>query len=148
MKAETNAWDRNCSRITMASSQQQQPCGRYVYWSDMETLALLSIIEGMGVVSQLDAKRQRNAHIFEAARVQMARRGFFRPIQQIRYRWKTLKSLYHKQKAAAAAGECRRRGRGVLVSHDGGVLVSGRAVPVSGGGVACWVGMHTTAATA
>ncbi|CAN0272940.1 unnamed protein product [Lampetra fluviatilis] len=89
----------------MASSQQQQqPCGRYVYWSDMETLALLSIIEGMGVVSQLDAKRQRNAHIFEAARVQMARRGFFRPIQQIRYRWKTLKSLYHKQKAAAAAG--------------------------------------------
>ncbi|XP_061429371.1 uncharacterized protein LOC133355945 isoform X2 [Lethenteron reissneri] len=105
MKAESNAWDRNCNRITMASSQQQQqPCGRYVYWSDMETLALLSIIEGMGVVSQLDAKRQRNAHIFEAARVQMARRGFFRPIQQIRYRWKTLKSLYHKQKAAAAAG--------------------------------------------
>nr|XP_032830431.1 uncharacterized protein LOC116954103 isoform X1 [Petromyzon marinus]XP_032830432.1 uncharacterized protein LOC116954103 isoform X1 [Petromyzon marinus]XP_032830433.1 uncharacterized protein LOC116954103 isoform X1 [Petromyzon marinus] len=109
MKAETNAWDGNCNRITMASSQQQQqqqqqPCGRYVYWSDMETLALLSIIEGMGVVSQLDAKRQRNAHIFEVARMQMARRGFFRPIQQIRYRWKTLKSLYHKQKAAAAAG--------------------------------------------
>ncbi|XP_006001511.1 uncharacterized protein LOC102360760 [Latimeria chalumnae] len=79
--------------------RQREQTGERSWWSEEETRALLAIISDMGVVEALTRKRQRNAAIFGHIHAALKVQGISRSMNQIRMRWKTLKTMYRKEKS-------------------------------------------------
>ncbi|XP_061432552.1 uncharacterized protein LOC133358314 [Lethenteron reissneri] len=83
---------------------KKKPRTRYrqpVYWSADESRAIIAIISDLGVVAELDKKRQRNFAIFEQVRQLLSARGIYRTIPQVREKWKKLKEKFLAAKARA-----------------------------------------------
>ncbi|XP_058882648.1 uncharacterized protein LOC117416047 isoform X1 [Acipenser ruthenus] len=70
------------------------------WWSEGDTFALLALIEELGLVRELDKKRQRNDSHFKRLRYTLAKRNIDFTVNQIRNRWKSLKHKYRKIKTA------------------------------------------------
>lgn len=68
------------------------------WWTEPDTFAMLALIERMGLVHELDKKRQRNESLFRHLRMNLAKRGIHFTVTQIRNRWKSLKHKYRKIK--------------------------------------------------
>ncbi|XP_041092173.1 uncharacterized protein LOC121304829 [Polyodon spathula] len=68
------------------------------WWSEGDTFALLALIEELGLVRELDKKRQRNDSHFKRLRHTLAKRNIDFTVNQIRNRWKSLKHKYRKIK--------------------------------------------------
>ncbi|XP_059370734.1 uncharacterized protein LOC132108162 isoform X2 [Carassius carassius] len=71
------------------------------WWTEPDTFAMLALIEQMGLVHELDKKRQRNESLFRRLRLCLAKRGIHFTVTQIRNRWKSLKHKYRKIKLAS-----------------------------------------------
>ncbi|XP_051965607.1 uncharacterized protein LOC127631504 [Xyrauchen texanus] len=71
------------------------------WWTEPDTFAMLALIEQMGLVHELDKKRQRNESLFRHLRLSLAKRGIHFTVTQIRNRWKSLKHKYRKIKLAS-----------------------------------------------
>ncbi|XP_026112853.1 uncharacterized protein LOC113091501 isoform X2 [Carassius auratus] len=71
------------------------------WWTEPDTFAMLALIEQMGLVHELDKKRQRNESLFRRLRLCLAKRGINFTVTQIRNRWKSLKHKYRKIKLAS-----------------------------------------------
>lgn len=71
------------------------------WWTEPDTFAMLALIEQMGLVHELDKKRQRNESLFRRLRLSLAKRGIHFTVTQIRNRWKSLKHKYRKIKLAS-----------------------------------------------
>ncbi|XP_051521949.1 uncharacterized protein si:ch211-116o3.5 isoform X2 [Myxocyprinus asiaticus] len=71
------------------------------WWTEPDTFAMLALIEQMGLVHELDKKRQRNESLFRQLRLSLAKRGIHFTVTQIRNRWKSLKHKYRKIKLAS-----------------------------------------------
>lgn len=71
------------------------------WWTEPDTFAMLALIERMGLVHELDKKRQRNESLFRRLRMNLAKRGIHFTVTQIRNRWKSLKHKYRKIKLAS-----------------------------------------------
>lgn len=71
------------------------------WWTEPDTFAMLALIEQMGLVHELDKKRQRNESLFRRLRLSLAKRGINFTVTQIRNRWKSLKHKYRKIKLAS-----------------------------------------------
>nr|XP_055052011.1 uncharacterized protein si:ch211-116o3.5 isoform X2 [Misgurnus anguillicaudatus] len=71
------------------------------WWTEPDTFTMLALIERMGLVHELDKKRQRNESLFRRLRLSLAKRGIHFTVTQIRNRWKSLKHKYRKIKLAS-----------------------------------------------
>ncbi|KAI7800751.1 uncharacterized protein si:ch211-116o3.5 [Triplophysa rosa] len=71
------------------------------WWTEPDTFAMLALIERMGLVHELDKKRQRNESLFRRLRMNLTKRGIHFTVTQIRNRWKSLKHKYRKIKLAS-----------------------------------------------
>ncbi|TRY89411.1 hypothetical protein DNTS_010814 [Danionella cerebrum] len=71
------------------------------WWTEPDTFAMLALIEQMGLVHELDKKRQRNESLFRRLRLCLSKRGILFSATQIRNRWKSLKHKYRKIKLAS-----------------------------------------------
>lgn len=71
------------------------------WWTEPDTFAMLALIEQMGLVHELDKKRQRNESLFRRLKLSLAKRGIHFTVTQIRNRWKSLKHKYRKIKLAS-----------------------------------------------
>ncbi|XP_073673993.1 uncharacterized protein [Garra rufa] len=71
------------------------------WWTEPDTFAMLALIEQMGLVHELDKKRQRNESLFRRLRLSLSKRGIHFTVTQIRNRWKSLKHKYRKIKLAS-----------------------------------------------
>lgn len=70
------------------------------WWTEPDTFAMLSLIEQLDLVRELDKKRQRNESHFRRLRQSLAKRDIHFTVNQIRNRWKSLKHKYRKIKMA------------------------------------------------
>ncbi|XP_036413603.1 uncharacterized protein si:ch211-116o3.5 [Colossoma macropomum] len=70
------------------------------WWTEPDTFAMLTLIEQLDLVRELDKKRQRNESHFRRLRQSLAKRDIHFTVNQIRNRWKSLKHKYRKIKLA------------------------------------------------
>lgn len=70
------------------------------WWTESDTFAMLTLIQQLDLVHELDKKRQRNHSHFRRLRSDLARRDIHFTVNQIRNRWKSLKHKYRKIKMA------------------------------------------------
>ena len=78
-----------------------------VLWSDAEVSTLLGFITDIDAVKMLDGKRQRNEKVFAKLHEMMKDRGMDKSLQQIRCKYKKMKSIYLKEKTKCTkSGEC------------------------------------------
>ncbi|XP_026873364.2 uncharacterized protein si:ch211-116o3.5 isoform X2 [Electrophorus electricus] len=71
------------------------------WWTESDTFAMLTLIEQLDLVRELDKKRQRNDSHFRRLRQALAKRDVHFTVNQIRNRWKSLKHKYRKIKLAS-----------------------------------------------
>ncbi|XP_031429810.2 uncharacterized protein LOC105909759 isoform X2 [Clupea harengus] len=71
------------------------------WWTETDTFAMLTLIEQLDLVHELDKKRQRNDSHFRRLRHSLAKRHIHFTVNQIRNRWKSLKHKYRKIKTAS-----------------------------------------------
>ncbi|KAG9264851.1 hypothetical protein AMEX_G21186 [Astyanax mexicanus] len=70
------------------------------WWTEPDTFTMLTLIEQLDLVRELDKKRQRNESHFRRLRQSLAKQDIHFTINQIRNRWKSLKHKYRKIKLA------------------------------------------------
>ncbi|CAM4575287.1 unnamed protein product [Leuciscus chuanchicus] len=67
-------------------------------WSATETNVLISILKEQNIIERLDGRKFRNTDLFKNVHDKLKEVGVDRTVEQIRNRWKTLKSAYYKAK--------------------------------------------------
>lgn len=82
----------------MASSKKAQ------FWSERETMVMLRILEEMDIMKCLDGRKNRNGEIFKRVAERMGEEGYTRSPEQVRTRWKILKSSYYRAKIQNTSG--------------------------------------------
>uniref|UniRef100_UPI00358F3A39 zinc finger protein with KRAB and SCAN domains 2-like isoform X2 n=1 Tax=Myxine glutinosa TaxID=7769 RepID=UPI00358F3A39 len=72
---------------------------RLTWWTDSETRTLISLIEDQGMVELCTGKRLQNSDVYQRLSSLLAERGFHRPSEQVRARWKKLKFWYNRDRS-------------------------------------------------
>ncbi|KAK7925646.1 hypothetical protein WMY93_007956 [Mugilogobius chulae] len=67
-------------------------------WSVSDTNTLLELLKEMKIVQRLDGRKVRNNELFIQVHERLKEAGIERTIEQIKNRWKSLKSAYYKAK--------------------------------------------------
>ena len=67
-------------------------------WDVGETELLLEILKELDMKKCLDGRKVRNDTLFKVAHRRMTAAGFHRSVDQLKIRWKVLKSAYYKYK--------------------------------------------------
>ncbi|RXN07846.1 zinc finger and SCAN domain-containing 29-like protein [Labeo rohita] len=68
------------------------------FWSEEETDFLLQTLKEMNIDRYRDGRKHRNSLIFRKVCARHKEAGFARSCDQVKHRWKTLKSIYYKAK--------------------------------------------------
>ncbi|XP_051506343.1 uncharacterized protein LOC127413330 [Myxocyprinus asiaticus] len=68
------------------------------FWSEEETDFLLQTLKEMNIDRYKDGRKNRNSLIFRKVCAKHKQAGFVRSCDQVKHRWKTLKSIYYKAK--------------------------------------------------
>lgn len=76
------------------SSNQRRPH----FWSEEETDFLLQTLKEMNIDRYKDGRKHRNSLVFRKVCAKHREAGFARSCDQVKHRWKTLKSIYYKVK--------------------------------------------------
>ncbi|XP_073678306.1 uncharacterized protein [Garra rufa] len=76
----------------MASSKRAH------FWTERETNIMLTILEEMDIMKCLDGRKNRNGEIFKRVAERMGEEGYMRSTEQVRTRWKVLKTTYYRAK--------------------------------------------------
>lgn len=66
-------------------------------WDVRETELLLEILKELDIKNCLDGRKVRNNKLFKAAHRRMTAAGYHRTVDQLKFRWKLLKSAYYKR---------------------------------------------------
>lgn len=66
-------------------------------WDVRETELLLEILKDLDIKNCLDGRKVRNNKLFKAAHRRMTAAGYHRTVDQLKFRWKLLKSAYYKR---------------------------------------------------
>uniref|UniRef100_A0A8C4Q3N2 Myb-like domain-containing protein n=1 Tax=Eptatretus burgeri TaxID=7764 RepID=A0A8C4Q3N2_EPTBU len=72
---------------------------RLTWWTDNETRTLISLVEDQGMVELCTGKRLRNSNVYQRLSSILAEKGFHRPPEQVRARWKKLKFWYNRDRS-------------------------------------------------
>lgn len=72
-------------------------------WDIRETELLLDILKDLDMKKCLDGRKVRNDQLFKVAHRRMTAAGYRRSIDQLKIRWKVLKSAYYKCKRPSGA---------------------------------------------
>ena len=75
------------------TSSFQAKMARYM-WTEEETELFLQMIKEKNITAILDSKQQRNAELYKELEGEMREKGFEKPWQILRSKWKTLKQRY------------------------------------------------------
>lgn len=67
-------------------------------WSVDETNVLLDILKDLKIINRLDGRKQRNDDLFRDVFEKLNQAGVNRSLEQIKNRWKALKSGFYKAK--------------------------------------------------
>lgn len=67
-------------------------------WDVKETELLLEILKELDMKKCLDGRKVRNNKLFKVAHRRMTAAGYHRSVDQLKFRWKFLKSAYYKCK--------------------------------------------------
>lgn len=67
-------------------------------WDVKETELFLEILKELDMKKCLDGRKVRNNKLFKIAHRRMTAAGFHRSVDQLKFRWKLLKSAYYKCK--------------------------------------------------
>ncbi|XP_074524536.1 pyrroline-5-carboxylate reductase 3 isoform X1 [Halichoeres trimaculatus] len=67
-------------------------------WDVKETELFLEILKELDMEKCLDGRKVRNTKIFKVAHRRMTAAGYHRSVDQLKFRWKLLKSAYYKGK--------------------------------------------------
>lgn len=67
-------------------------------WDVGETELLLEILKELDIKNCLDGRKVRNTKLFRVAHRRMTAAGYHRSVDQLKFRWKFLKSAYYKCK--------------------------------------------------
>lgn len=67
-------------------------------WSSAETMHLLNTLKELNIIERLDGRKIRNVDLFKTVCEKLKEAGASRTVEQIRNRWKTLKTAYFKAK--------------------------------------------------
>ncbi|XP_066542644.1 uncharacterized protein si:ch211-116o3.5 [Hoplias malabaricus] len=78
------------------------------WWTETDTISMLTLIEQLDLVRELDKKRQRNELHFRRLHQSLAKKGIHFTVNQIRNRWKSLKHKYRKIKLATYRSSAAR----------------------------------------
>lgn len=68
------------------------------FWTEEETDYLLQSLKEMHIDRYRDGRKHRNSLIFRKVCARHKEAGFRRSCDQVKHRWKTLKSIYYKAK--------------------------------------------------
>lgn len=68
------------------------------FWGEEETDFLLQTLKEMDIDRYKDGRKRRNSLIFRKVYAKHKAAGFMRSCDQVKHRWKTLKSIYYKAK--------------------------------------------------
>ncbi|KAA0709093.1 hypothetical protein E1301_Tti013707 [Triplophysa tibetana] len=68
------------------------------FWGEEETDVLLQTLKEMNIDRYKDGRKRRNSLIFRKVCAKHKAMGFLRSCDQVKHRWKTLKSIYYKAK--------------------------------------------------
>lgn len=66
-------------------------------WDVRETELLLEILKELDIKNCLDGRKVRNNKLFKVAHRRMTAAGYHRSVDQLKFRWKLLKSAYYKR---------------------------------------------------
>lgn len=66
-------------------------------WDVRETELLLEILKELDIKNCLDGRKVRNNKLFKVAHRRMTAAGYHRTVDQLKFRWKLLKSAYYKR---------------------------------------------------
>ncbi|XP_053706026.1 pyrroline-5-carboxylate reductase 3 isoform X2 [Synchiropus splendidus] len=72
-------------------------------WDVKETEVFLEILEDLDMKKCLDGRKVRNSKLFRVAQRRMTAAGFHRSVDQLKIRWKLLKSAYYRCKRDSEA---------------------------------------------
>lgn len=67
-------------------------------WDIKETELFLEILKELDIKNCLDGRKVRNNKLFRVAQRRMTAAGYHRSVDQLKFRWKLLKSAYYKCK--------------------------------------------------
>lgn len=67
-------------------------------WEVEETVLLLEILKELDIKNCLDGRKVRNTKLFRIAHRRLTAAGYHRSVDQLKFRWKSLKSAYYKFK--------------------------------------------------
>lgn len=67
-------------------------------WDVKETELFLEILKELDIKNCLDGRKVRNNKLFKVAHKRMLAAGYHRSVDQLKFRWKLLKSAYYKFK--------------------------------------------------
>ncbi|XP_016341783.1 uncharacterized protein LOC107688588 isoform X1 [Sinocyclocheilus anshuiensis] len=73
------------------------------FWSEEETAFLLQTLKEMNIDRYRDGRKHRNSLIFRRVCARHKEAGFTRSCDQVKHRWKTLKSIYYKAKKQSSS---------------------------------------------
>ncbi|XP_028296179.1 trans-L-3-hydroxyproline dehydratase isoform X2 [Gouania willdenowi] len=73
-------------------------------WSMLETTLLLNILKECRIGERLDGRKVRNSDLFNQVHEKLTESGVSRSVEQIKNRWKSLKSLFYKAKLSMNTG--------------------------------------------
>ncbi|KAK2890636.1 hypothetical protein QQF64_006532 [Cirrhinus molitorella] len=73
------------------------------FWSEEETDFLLQTLKEMNIDRYRDGRKHRNSLIFRKVCARHKEAGFARSCDQVKHRWKTLKSIYYKAKKQSSS---------------------------------------------
>ncbi|XP_013978679.1 pyrroline-5-carboxylate reductase 3 isoform X3 [Salmo salar] len=65
------------------------------FWDSEETEYMLKVLRELDIAKHLDGRKVRNLKLFKVAEKRMKQAGYHRSIDQIRHRWKVLKTSYY-----------------------------------------------------
>lgn len=77
------------------------------FWSEEETDFLLQTLKEMNIDRYTDGRKHRNSLIFRKVCARHREAGFARSCDQVKHRWKTLKSIYYKAKKQSSSSSFR-----------------------------------------
>lgn len=72
-------------------------------WDVKETELFLEILKDLDMKKCLDGRKVRNNTLFKVAHRRMTAAGYHRSVDQLKFRWKLLKSAYYKCKRSPNA---------------------------------------------
>lgn len=88
-----------CAKTLTICPQTMEDSGfKKQNWDVGETELLLEILKELDIKNCLDGRKVRNTKLFRVAHRRMTAAGYHRSVDQLKFRWKFLKSAYYKCK--------------------------------------------------